>query len=57
MDVVCWGKPVRDKADIQLAVTEDVSTYKDVTVYKLRSLDGKPIQSGDSGGGVWYEGV
>jgi cell wall-associated NlpC family hydrolase len=26
-------------------------------VYKLRSLDGQAIQPGDSGGGVWHEGV
>jgi hypothetical protein len=53
LDVVCWRKPARDKADIQLAVIEEVSTYKVVPVYRLRSLDGtgysREILVGESG--------
>jgi hypothetical protein len=57
VDVVCWDKPARYKADIQQAVIEEISTYQGVPVYKLRSLEGDPIQPGDSGGGIWHEGV
>jgi len=57
VDVVCWDKPSREKANIQHAVIEEISTYQGVPIYKLRNLDGDPIQPGDSGGGVWHEGV
>jgi len=35
---------------------EEITTYQDLPVYKLRSLDGLNIQPGDSGGGIWYQG-
>jgi hypothetical protein len=57
VEVVCWDKSTRDKADIQQAVIEEISTYNGVPVYKLRNLEGEPIQPGDSGGGVWHKGV
>lgn len=55
--VVYWEKPSRDRAAIQQAVVEEVITYQDVPVYKLRSLNGGVIQPGDSGGGVWCRGM
>lgn len=57
VEVVCWDKPARDRAGIQQAVIEEISNYNGVQVYKLRSLEGEPIQPGDSGGGVWHEGI
>ena len=32
------------------------SQYKGLPVFKVRSLDGQPIISGDSGGGMWHDG-
>jgi hypothetical protein len=34
-----------------------VVLYQGLPVYKLRSLNGQYIQPGDSGGGVWQDGV
>jgi hypothetical protein len=38
------------------AQVEAVTTYRGVPVYKLKDLEGKPAQKGDSGGGIWYKG-
>ena len=32
------------------------SQYRGLAVFKVRSLDGQPIISGDSGGGMWHDG-
>jgi hypothetical protein len=29
---------------------------KGLPTYRLRSIDGKPIRGGDSGGGIWHAG-
>jgi hypothetical protein len=57
VEVVCWDKPSQNKAGILPAVIEEISTYQGIPVYKLRNLEGEPIQPGDSGGGVWHEGM
>jgi len=57
VDVVYRESPAREKAAIQQAVVEEIITYKGLPVYRLRGLDGQPIQPGDSGGGVWYKGA
>lgn len=49
--------PAREKATLQQAVVEELITYKDLPAYKLRSLEGQPIQPGDSGGGIWFQGA
>lgn len=38
------------------AVVEGSTTYKELPAFKLHTLDGQPIVSGDSGGGVWLNG-
>jgi len=38
------------------AVLDDSTTYKQLPAFKLHTLDGQPIVSGDSGGGVWLKG-
>ena len=44
------------RVDILEARVADRSTYKQLPVFKLQTLDGQPIVSGDSGGGVWLDG-
>jgi hypothetical protein len=57
VDVVYRENPAREKATILQAVVEQVITYKGLPAYRLRCLDGQPIQPGDSGGGIWYKGA
>ena len=57
MDVVYRENPAREMATILQAVIEEIITYKGLPAYRLRSLDGQPIQPGDSGGGIWFNGV
>lgn len=38
------------------AEVEAVTTYRGVPVYRLKDLEGKPAQRGDSGGGIWHNG-
>jgi len=35
----------------------DLTEYKGLAVFKVRSLNGQPIISGDSGGGMWHDGL
>ncbi len=56
VDIVYRENPSREIAAIKQAVVEEVAIYNNEPVYKLRSLDGQPIQPGDSGGGIWYDG-
>jgi hypothetical protein len=37
------------------AEVESIATIRGLSVYQLKGLDGKPVQAGDSGGGVWYQ--
>ena len=57
VDMVYRENPAREKAAILTAVVEEVTTYNDHPVYKLRCPDGQTIQPGDSGGGIWYKGI
>ena len=57
VEIVCRESPARETAAIQQAVVEETLIYNDQPVYKLRTLNGEPIQPGDSGGGVWHEGA
>jgi hypothetical protein len=56
VDIVYRESPSREKVAIKQAVVDEITIYENEPVYKLRSLDGQPIQPGDSGGGVWYDG-
>lgn len=38
------------------AVVDRQTTYKQLPVFTLHTLDGQPVVSGDSGGGVWLNG-
>jgi len=38
------------------AEVESIGEYKGLPIFVLRSLDGLPIVSGDSGGGIWQDG-
>jgi hypothetical protein len=57
VDVIYRENPAREKATLLQAVIEQVITYKGLPAYRLRSLNGQPIQPGDSGGGIWYKGA
>jgi hypothetical protein len=39
------------------AEVESVTTIRGVPVYRLKGLDERLVQAGDSGGGVWHEGM
>jgi len=56
VEIVYRENPTRETAAIKLAVVEEIDTYQDEPVFKLRSLDGQAIQPGDSGGGIWHDG-
>ena len=56
VEVVYRENPAREMATALQAVVEEVITYQGLPAYRLRSLDGQPIQPGDSGGGIWYKG-
>jgi hypothetical protein len=49
-------QPSGDRLLVRQARVEEISMIQGVPVYKLQSLDGKALQPGDSGGGVWYAG-
>ncbi|MFN2236885.1 MAG: hypothetical protein ACK2U1_21870 [Anaerolineales bacterium] len=51
------GGPNRDKVEILSAVIEEIDTLESIPVYILRSQNGTYIAPGDSGGGVWFNGV
>jgi len=57
VDVVYRANAGRDNVAILKAAVEEVVLYQGLPVYKLRSLNGQYIQPGDSGGGVWQDGV
>ncbi len=57
VELVYRQLPDRKIATIQQAVVKEVVDYKGHTAYKLSSLDGQYVQPGDSGGGVWKDGV
>ncbi len=44
------------KLGVRMAVVEAVSVHAGLPTYQLRSLDGRPIVEGESGGGVWQHG-
>lgn len=46
----------QEMVTIQEAVVERSCLCSRVRGFRLRSLSGQPLQKGDSGGGVWYEG-
>ena len=48
--------PERKEATLVEAEVESVTTFQGVPVFRLKGLEGRPVQGGDSGGGVWYEG-
>jgi len=56
VEIVYRENPSRETASILEAVVEEVITYNGQPVYKLRTQDGRVIQPGDSGGGIWYQG-
>ena len=49
--------PERVKIAILSAKVVEITTQRGIPVYKLRTLDGQTIQTGDSGGGIWHDGV
>jgi hypothetical protein len=55
VEVVYRDIPSGGQAAIQQAFVEKITTYQDLPVYRLRSLDGRNIQPGDSGGGIWFK--
>jgi hypothetical protein len=56
VEIVYRENPSREKVAIKQAVVEEIASYNNEPVYKLRSLDGQAIQPGDSGGGIWHDG-
>jgi hypothetical protein len=46
----------RKEATLVEAEVESVTTIQGVPVFRLKGLEGRPVQRGDSGGGVWHEG-
>ena len=44
------------RVELMSAQVIALAQYKGLTVFKVRSLDGQAIQSGDSGGGMWHNG-
>jgi hypothetical protein len=56
VDIVYRENPSREKVALKQAVVDEITIYENEPVYKLRSLDGEPIQPGDSGGGIWHDG-
>jgi hypothetical protein len=57
VQLVHRGGPNRDSIEILSAVIEEINTYESTPVYILRSQNGTYIAPGDSGGGVWLNGV
>ncbi len=57
VDIVYRQTPDRTTATVEQAVVKEVLDYNGHPAYKLQSLDGSYIQQGDSGGGVWQNGV
>jgi hypothetical protein len=56
VEIVYRENPSREKVALKRAVVEEITSYNNQPVYKLLSLDGQPIQPGDSGGGIWHDG-
>jgi hypothetical protein len=48
--------PERKEATLVEAEVESVTTIQGVPVFRLKGLGGRPVQTGDSGGGVWRDG-
>lgn len=46
----------RSEIGLLEAQVESIGDYKGLPIFALRSLDGLPIVSGDSGGGIWQDG-
>lgn len=46
----------RDRVALQQAVVEEICNCSGLPGLQLRSLDGQPLQKGDSGGGVYLQG-
>jgi len=44
------------RLDLLTAEVVTLTEYKDLPVFKIRSLDNQSIHSGDSGGGMWFNG-
>jgi hypothetical protein len=51
------GGPNRDSIEIISAVIEEIDTFESTPVYILRSQEGQYLAPGDSGGGVWFNGL
>ncbi len=50
-------QPDDQKVEVIDAVVVDTSSTRNTPIYNLRRLDGKSFLPGDSGGGVWYNGM
>jgi len=48
--------PERKEAGLVEAEVESITSIRGLPVIRLRGLEGRPVQGGDSGGGIWYEG-
>jgi hypothetical protein len=46
----------RSEIGLLEAKVESIGEYKGLPIFVLHSLDGLPIVSGDSGGGIWWDG-
>jgi hypothetical protein len=57
VEVVYRQDPARETAAVLQATVEEVTVYDGQPVYKLHCPEGHTIQPGDSGGGIWHEGV
>jgi hypothetical protein len=57
VEVVYRQDPARETAAVLEATVEEVTVYEGQPVYKLHCPEGHTIQPGDSGGGIWHEGV
>jgi hypothetical protein len=53
---VAQHEGLEQKVVLVEAEVDAVTTYRGVPVYRLKDLEGKPAQKGDSGGGIWHKG-
>jgi hypothetical protein len=53
---VFFSGKVGEELGVRPIMVEKGKEDQQPPVYRLRSLDEKPNQTGDSGGGIWYEG-
>jgi hypothetical protein len=44
------------KVALLMARVDSLTRYKNLPMFKVHVLDGQPVISGDSGGGIWLEG-